>query len=680
MSHFFRSWTFTLALSCSAAATAPQFQADEVLPHQSTFASGNGTTSIPFGASNPLRVLYAYGRDTIDPQTPVEIEGVYFRVDESAAAYSRSTYQMSLDVSTGRRAEDNLSRTFDENHGADRVRVFDGSLVARGRSTITRPGPTLAFVPFNETFLWDPRSGPLLLDFRHRGITSGSGVNADTSTSHAAYRIANQVDANGTTATFPATGSQRTGLVIGLDLACVSSAAASSNRTNTSLPWNRPAGSAMRIQYVYDALPTPTNELITRLQWAVANGTWSGLRSFDVTVSLSTGAPGLSNAMSTVFADNHGADRTIVYDGNVRFDSTPPPIPLLPQPFNQVLELQVPFEYSPARGSLVVDIQMHRANNPAETNFQAEIARPGIARLSNGTSSTARSGSLTDDVALIMCVAGVPNEIVPPTHDGRPGASSSSLPWNAQTSQRAMFLYDPTLFASGPRTITHLSWRPNENTGAFGGVVYNARINLSTSSRTVATASTTFSQNHGPDLEQVFDGDISVPYRPRSGSPADWAIVVKLDRPFRYDGGGPLVVDIQKNTGYVAGSPGQQFDGALMPGRAVRLVHRTNRFATTADLGPTEFGLSLRLGGYGANGQVIPAGRGCLGQNGELVGSTQGLPFVGNRRFAFSLYHGPSNRACAMLLGSASRNVRWESSARRLAACSSVESADRSRP
>lgn len=654
----YKTWNVTVNSD-----TADETHFREIIPEEVLNLPGNSSTSYPFNRSSEQRAMYAYGRDTISPDGPVRIMGVQLRPEENSANWGGATYQFSLDLSTSTRSLTSLSRTFDLNHGADKARVFDGAITVPSRTLGSSPSPFAMTIMFTEAFEWDPRCGPLLFDYRYRDLIGGTGINMDGETTSNVRRIVHLTNADATTADFPSSGTQSFALIHNLLLECAPSPYQHFNtegNSSSSFPWNRTAG--MRVQYVYDEnvnLYLDEAKKITRLAWRTDNGSgFSGNKTFDMRVTLSTGVPGLSTALSATFENNHGDDKLVVFDGLWTPDATA--INTAPSPFNQVLELQTPFDYSRNRGSLVVDIQVRSASGPASSAYDGSFNEGiGVGRVYNTTGPNATTGSI-QDFALSMCVSSVPQPIAPKVDDGANGGSSSSFPWNAATSQRAMYGYEDTaLSVYSPMNITHLSWRPDQSTQDFGPVVYNARIDLSTGVDVadVTAMSTTFSNNHGPDQTTVFNGNIYVPYLPGPTTPNDWPIEIKLDRPFRWNpADGPLIVDIRKLAGPSAGGNTRTCDGSHLS-NVGRVVNQTDRNASTANFGPQDFALSLRLGGAGCGGEVEPFGAGCSGQNGVPIGSTTSLPWAGNRQFGFTLHDGSTSSNVAMLLGSAPTSI-----------------------
>lgn len=648
-------WTVNVLSS-----VADETDYEEFVPAETATNEANNSTNYPFRRGDEMRVQYAYGRDAIQPDHPVKIVGVEFRPNYAAniSAIPAVTYNFALDLSTSRNDPQSLSTTFESNHGADRARVFDGALSVPAQFLGSgSPRPNTIVVPFVRPFAWDPRSGPLLLDFAHRGIISGSAsISYDCVSGHQHAGRVYSLDPAA------ATGQLQPGvaLVCCLILDCGTAplqVATTEGSTGSNFPFTLPAGSGMRSMYVYDSGVHQLDglHLLTRLAWRTdQGGAFDGLRAYDMRVTLSTGVPDLSTRLSPAFDANHGPDKTVVFDGIWQPGASPSGT--APSAFLQQLELQTPFAFSHHRGSLVVDIQLRSATGFNSSSFDAERGS-GMGRVYSLSGPDAVTGS-TQDIALALCPSAVPQPVLPEQADGSPGTVATDDPWNLPNPSRSMNVYGVgTLGILEPINITHLSWRPAPNSAELGPVVYYARIELSTASMLPSRVSARFDDNHGADRTLVYSGYITVPYRRSSGSPADWAITVKLDQPFRWSlFEGPLVVDIRSG-GPVHGGNTLPFDAVSIPNHVARVVHTTNPDAIVGNRPVEDVALALKLGGVGCSALIEPYGSGCPGQNGVPVASSVGLPWTGNREFSFSMHGGAPNQFALLLVGTAAQQL-----------------------
>ena len=350
-----------IALLAGAAllpAQSDDFRLQTVLPARARLAEGNDSSQFPFGGA-PRRIQIAYGRDTLDQDGPVAMRGIAFRPDGPLAAVMLGSWNVSVDVSTCPGSPTQLSRTFDDNHGPDRSQVFNGLVQATPRSLGAPPHRSEVRIYFFPTFTWEPRCGPLLLDFR---VQSASGAalfcDAVTDGSESYGLIANTSSAGSTTANYPASGVDRRAPVLDLLIDTIGAPSVIAHPAGSALPWNIQPNTGTRAMYVYGPAAVGFSEArrITRLGWRIPASATHRARVYDIKVSLSTGAPNLPQNMSTTFGQNHGNDEMVVYDGLWQthdFSAT-----ASVSGFEASIPLMREFEYDPELGSLVVDLQV----------------------------------------------------------------------------------------------------------------------------------------------------------------------------------------------------------------------------------------------------------------------------------------------------------------------------------
>jgi hypothetical protein len=138
----------------------------------------------------------------------------------------------------------------------------------------------------------------------------------------------------------------------------------------------------------------------------------------------------------------------------------------------------------------------------------------------------------------------VPNALA--TNDGNGSGTSPEGPASA----RWLHIHDASQFGalSGPSFLTKFAYRPDRVLGQSGPRSLNLRIYASTTSRTVAGMSTTFSQNIGTNNTLVFDGTVTVitGNLPGPGNTRQFDYVFPFTTPFLYDPtAGNLVLDLQ---------------------------------------------------------------------------------------------------------------------------------------
>lgn len=648
-----RSWQVTV----TAPATKLTSGIVEVMPPAAETVEQGSNSGFPFNAAS-MRVMYAYGASMIGHRQPVHIAGIAFRPDGGTASFGPTTYNLRVDVSTSVNPATALSATFDANHGADVSTVFDGALSSGANTLGTSPSSFVIVIPFNEPFAWNPNSGPLLVDIRQRGIVSGLGVLCDGqfNTGGEYGRIAHTSDPNAATATANGGLTQNFAFVAQLLLDCASAPSTLGlveANSASGFPLNN---TNQRVQYAYEGavFDFTGRHKITRLAWRTDNGNAFGGATYDMRITLSTGVNGLTTGLSTTFATNTGADARIVFDGVLAqpaFAASGPPGKYLFQ-----VELQRPFEYDPSAGSLLVDLQVRSMTGTPGTNFDGPFnTGVGVGRVS-ATGWNATTGGTPQDFAYVLAVSAVPSPVVPQALDHAEGNASSAYPWGTTGTMRVMYAYPgSTLGVTDPVEISHLSWRPDGAATTFGPLTTSLRIDLSTGG--TLPLSTTFAANHGADQITAFNGEVSVPYYTgRAVDPEDFAMVVKLDRPFRWvPARGPLIVDMRKFAD-VGGSHGSLGDGINTAGLS-RVAHLTNANAAIGDFGPQTFVLALRLGGEGTNATVTPYGPGCVGTNGVPINSSIGRPWLGNPDFAYALFRARPSTSAILLWGLAPANT-----------------------
>jgi hypothetical protein len=100
------------------------------------------------------------------------------------------------------------------------------------------------------------------------------------------------------------------------------------------------------------------------------------------------------NTLTTTFDNNHGADRTLVHDGNL-------PHPLLatgpaggPRDFAPGTRLDTPFVYDPSKGNLLIDQLVYGTNPSAQATIDTQLTSQ--ARLLLGTPNSPTGILLTE--------------------------------------------------------------------------------------------------------------------------------------------------------------------------------------------------------------------------------------------------------------------------------------------
>ena len=140
--------------------------------------------------------------------------------------------------------------------------------------------------------------------------------------------------------------------------------------------------------------------------------------------------------------------------------------------------------------------------------------------------------------------------VVPNTLATNDGNSFGITPTGGPTSVRENFVFDASQFGalSGPTFLTQFAWRPDMIPGPSGPRTLTLRIYASTTRRSVAGLSTTFSDNIGTNNTLVFNGTLiwTTANLPGPGNTRQFDIVFPFTTPFLYDpAAGNLLFDIQ---------------------------------------------------------------------------------------------------------------------------------------
>ncbi len=628
---------------------------NEVVPSGFEGVEGGFSSAFPFGQAGPMRAMYAYGGSELGIDRAVRFCGIRLRPNGGGAASLPGSHTFQLRVSTSRNPATNLDRRFDNNHGGDIAFVFNGTVNVPAAPLGGSPNDFILEIPFTGPFEWDPSCGPLLLDFLYSGgvatVPSYDGVLSGADVG----RIVHLTDSNATTADFPSTGTQRFGFVVDLCLdadTVPDSLANTAGNSTSSYPWDRPAGSSMRLQQIYDpgVLGINGRHRITHLAYRTANGAAFAADTFDMRIMMSTAAT-TSTTLSATFAANHGSDLATVFSGVHSAESMPAVAP--GGAYSLVIPLDEPFEYNPNNGSLLVEVRLRNSGGAINPLFEGSFNTGiGVGRVSDSTNANATTGSV-QDFALTMGLLTENGPTSPEISDIADGSSSSNFPWGSTSPMRAQYRYASSAFASGDfQYIQHLAFRPNMG-DAYGPATFRCTIDMSLVP--IGSALTTnFDNNHGSRRARVFDGSFSVPYSPATTDLSTFPIVVKLDTPFLHAPGvQELIVDIR-----LLGSVGDlgPCDGSSNGNE--RIVHRTDPNATVGNFGPQGFGLTMRTLGDGCNGLSRNYGVGCAAPGATHPRcATFGRATLPNSGFGIRLLNGPTNSFSFLVIGLTQANL-----------------------
>ncbi len=632
-----------------------------VAPVSAAATEGSTSTPLPFGSSLARHVLYAYDGSTVGYMASARIRAVELRADGAAGGSSiAGSYNFTLFCSTGKNATSALDPIFANNHGADRIQVFSGALSVPAVPVGAVPNVFGLRIPFSTPFEWDPRNGPLVLEFRYNAAVPTFGafdaVGAPDLVGGLSASGASTATATAVLANAPVIRLQTEGGVTPAAFAATEATA------NSGFPWNRPAATAMRTLHLYEGavMPFTGRQLITALAWRTDAGSAFLGRTYDVRISLSTSSS-TAATLSTTFAANHGSDLTVVFDGTLVAAASPASTDL--SHFDLFCELQRPFEYDPADGALAVDVQLQNSTGALTANFDT-TSQAGLlaARVSHTTDanavSTAGGGSVSPQlgVALVMAMRSVPVATAPASFAQAVNtlSNSTAFPFNQTQGRSLNVIAAAAAGITQPTFVRHLRFRP-ANTALTGGpVTVTCTVDVSSAVTTPATVSPTFDLNHGTDRLRAFDGQVSVPSFSRASTDLAFLAEIKLDRPFLWDPASHpyLVVDIVVN-----GRAGTGFPVETTSGMTVDDARVTSTSSLAATGTAQQLAVSLQIGGERANGLALNYGTGCTGTNGVPVCTTVGVPCLPNPDFRLRVQRAAGNAIALLLIGLTNTNV-----------------------
>ena len=314
--------------------------------------------------------------------------------------------------------------------------------------------------------------------------------------------------------------------------------------------------------------------------------TFSGT-SFNYSLSLST-SRNPATALSAQFDDNHGADRTEVYNTN---GWTPgyyqPALNASPNPFSFTIPIKR-FEWDPRSGPLLLDIQYAGAffSQPAPLDA-VDGTGDDVGRIMHLGSATAalatHNGGVTENRGFVMQLVTEPK--VAPIG---PATNWALYPWGASNPARVQMAYAPSEIPfTGRHSIHTLRWRVAPGY-TFAGATYDLGIHLSTMPQPASTMQTQFSQNWGADRTIVFNGT--------HVAPAGDIIEIPLTTPFEYDPAlGPLLVDIALGNSPSNPYPPPRFESTWNTESCWRIYHSSDPNAASANQPMQQLGLVMEM-------------------------------------------------------------------------------------
>lgn len=620
------------------AASAQNVPFVTVLPPAAATTAGSGAIQLPFGIAS-RRVMFAYEGSTLAYQHAQRITAVAMRLVPWASSSQAGSYTFRLVVSTSRNPANALVGTFDQNHGADRTEVYNGGFNTPPPTVGQNPNPFSLRIPFTVPFEWDPRSGPLLLDFDCTATaiasslweTTNAGVGYLDAPTGASVALLHGFVA-------PVLRLESQAVVAPWNLANIE------GNTSTGL-----LGNTLFIhrQDLYEpaALNWSGRRSITGLAWRTDSGGALPALSQFVTIVMSTTSR-TAATMSNTFADNHGPDRKTVFAAPLAV----PPSPADPDPskFDAFIPFEQAFDHDPARGSLLIEVVRNQIAPVPAHQYDAVSGTSNVRGLVV-TLVNLPTGTLSSTVPVValrtVAIPTVPGSLANTVNTS---GGSTAFPFGVGNGRVLSVVSAVEAGILQPVFVRHLRFRPDPNTPVIGPTTLTCSIDLSHAATTATTISSTFDQNHGSDRTRVFQGQFSVPFTERAANDPEFPIEVKLQRPFRWDPAQSpwLAIDL-----VVQGRVGNAFSLETTTGLTIAdgRVTATSATATTGFV--SNIAAVVQLGGVDANGLAVGYGSGCAGGNGLASCITDGLPTLPNREFRIGIRNGPVQAATVLVLG-----------------------------
>jgi hypothetical protein len=113
-------------------------------------------------------------------------------------------------------------------------------------------------------------------------------------------------------------------------------------------------------------------------------------------------------SLTTVFDDNHGTNRTMVFDGTMTFPLVATGPASGPKNFANGTPFQTPFLYDPSQGNLLVEIQDFDKNFPIPATVDVTTIAGSARTLLNAGNPNATAGNLIPGVVSVMQLEFVP--------------------------------------------------------------------------------------------------------------------------------------------------------------------------------------------------------------------------------------------------------------------------------
>lgn len=206
---------------------------------------------------------------------------------------------------------------------------------------------------------------------------------------------------------------------------------------NNIFPFQTPGPTppSMRYQQVFAASqfaalsgPVLITEIAVRPDASFGNTLTVMINSIQINLSTTAAAP---DGLSLTFANNIGADDTMVFSGSLSLTSAFTGPPAGPKDFDYIILLQTPFLYDPSAGNLLLDVR-NLSGALARTAFDAQFAtgdpvsrvfsNPFLSPPQDVTSPT----GFADTLGLVVRFTAIP-AVIPVAIDIKPGSLPNSI-------------------------------------------------------------------------------------------------------------------------------------------------------------------------------------------------------------------------------------------------------------
>ena len=182
---------FLFALASAGMAWA---QTQIVVPDGLENVEGNSSSADLF-VNGTAHLQQVYASTVFQIGAPIaRIDAISFRIDTGFQGTFLGSWSLSMFMSTTTRSVDNLSPVFNDNVGADFVRVFGGPMGILVRDSDVNPRPFEVVVRLESPFFYEPSKGNLSIDILAAG-TRNLALDAQISVGDSVGRVYANPDA-----------------------------------------------------------------------------------------------------------------------------------------------------------------------------------------------------------------------------------------------------------------------------------------------------------------------------------------------------------------------------------------------------------------------------------------------------------------------------------------------------